>query len=351
MTNLATDIAGHSVVLHFTDPVAEYNALRHSAALVDRSHRHRLVLEGRGVVDSLNGLVTNDVAHLELGSGQYAAALTPKGKIIADVRIFRRANNTFLIDTAARAAEGWMGTVRKYLNPRTAKYTEQSAELVDLGVFGPAAAEKVAGVLSLDAQMLREQPPYALLETEWRGSQILIAVSSDLAVPGFDIFAPAAAGSALKEAFADAGVGVAGLTAWEMARIENGTPEWGVDMDDTTLAQEANLDRLHAVSYTKGCYTGQEVVARVHFRGHVNQNLRMLRFVSSAVPPRGAKLYGEEGREIGDIRSSAHSPKLGGVAIAMVRREAPVGSSVTVKWDNVECQAGVYEIPLEPSAA
>jgi folate-binding protein YgfZ len=352
-----TDVAGHSVVLHFVDPVAEYNALRHGAALVDRSHRHRLTLKGDAAADMLNGLVTNDVSQLEPGRGQYAAVLSAKGRIIADLRIFRRADGSFLVDAPARAAQGWMEVVRKFINPRLAMYSDQSLSLSDRGVFGPRAAENVAAVLSLDAQLLRTREPLELLETDWNGERVLIASSDELGLPGFDLFISSQSAPALDEAFISAGVTPAGLSAWEIARIENGTPEWGLDMDETTLSQEANLDKLQAISFTKGCYTGQEVVARVHFRGHVNQHLRMLRFVASVLPPKGAKIFstgeGDEApeRSIGEVRSAAHSPRLGGVAIAMVRREAPIGSSVTIRWEGTECQAGVYELPLEPTAA
>src|SRR6185503_18691450 len=113
----------------------------------------------------------------------------------------------------------------------------------------------------------------------------------------------------------------AGLDAWEIARIEAGRPEWGIDIDDATIPQEANLDDLHAISYTKGCYVGQEVVARVHFRGHVNRHLRGLRTADASPPAQGATLHDADGQHVGDVRSSVHSPRLGGVAIGMVRRE------------------------------
>src|SRR5690349_18100453 len=115
------DIAGHPVVLQYTDPVTEYNAFWHGAALVDRSQRHRLSVSGAGAADALNGLVTNDVAQLPSGRGHYAAALSPKGKIVSDLRIYHRRDGSFLIDAPVRAAAGWMGIVRKYVNPRTAK--------------------------------------------------------------------------------------------------------------------------------------------------------------------------------------------------------------------------------------
>jgi tRNA-modifying protein YgfZ len=324
------DIAGRAVVLQYTDPVTEYNAFWHSAALVDRSQRHRLSLTGSGAADALNGLVTNDVAQLVPGRGQYAAALSPKGKIVADLRIFLRSDGSFLVDAPVRAAQGWMAIVRKYINPRTAKYKDESESLKDIGVFGPRASEIVSGVLSLDREALRARERHSIIDTQWLGESVSVVTTPDLGMDGFDLLASADVIARLQDKLIAAGCTNVGLAAWEIARIESGTPEWGLDMDESTLAQEANLDQLHAISYTKGCYTGQETVARIHFRGHVNRHLRALRFVSVDVPPPLSEVFGEEDRALGEVRSSAYSPRLGGVAIAM---------------------AGVHELPVTQPGA
>jgi folate-binding protein YgfZ len=108
-------------------------------------------------------------------------------------------------------------------------------------------------------------------------------------------------------------------------------------MNDSTIPQEANFDALGAISYTKGCYTGQETVARVHFRGHVNRFLRRLHFVSASVPPTSAELVNDAGEVVGDVRSVALSPRHGGVAIAMVRREVAPGATLHARWAGGEC--------------
>jgi tRNA-modifying protein YgfZ len=130
-----------------------------------------------------------------------------------------------------------------------------------------------------------------------------------------------------------AGAVDAGAEALDTLRVESGFPEWGVDMDENTLPQEANLDDMHAVSYTKGCYIGQETVARIHFRGHVNRSLRRLRFLNGVVPPRGAVLQDSEHRGIGDVRSTAKSERDGAIGIGMVRREIDDGQSIDVHWE------------------
>ena len=143
----------------------------------------------------------------------------------------------------------------------------------------------------------------------------------------------------------DVGVVVAAGSneTWEIARIESGRPQWGSDMDDSTLPQEANLDELGAISYTKGCYIGQETVARVHFRGHVNRTLRRLRFVTRPAPLKGAELVDETGKVIGDIRSVALSPRYGGVALGMVRREVQPGTTLQARWSGGECSVQVEQ--------
>jgi folate-binding protein YgfZ len=157
----------------------------------------------------------------------------------------------------------------------------------------------------------------------------------------------------------DAGAVPAGLEAWEIARVEAGRPEWGLDIDDTTIPQEANFDELHAISYTKGCYVGQETVARVHFRGHVNKHLRGIRAPSVEPPPRGATLHDEGGTQVGDVRSAARSPMLGGIALAMVRREVPVGAQLIARWPadpadgstaHAERRVDVVALPFAPFA-
>jgi len=138
------------------------------------------------------------------------------------------------------------------------------------------------------------------LINEWKAGALtaMIARAADLDVDGFDVFIPADAVGTLKNHFHAAGVNAGSRETWEIARIEAGRPEWGVDMDDSTLPQEANFDELGAISYTKGCYIGQETVARVHFRGHVNRFLRRLRFVTRPAPPKGVDELTAREREI-----------------------------------------------------
>ncbi len=156
---------------------------------------------------------------------------------------------------------------------------------------------------------------------------------------GFEIFLPAHAAPDMIERIRQAGGVVGNLSALDIARVELGRPEWGADMDEGTIPQEANFDELDAISYTKGCYTGQETVARIHFRGHVNRHLRGLRLTAGGpMPPLRAGLVDAAGAAVGDVRSVVHSPRYGLIALAMIRREVEVGAPLRARWESTNDQ-------------
>lgn len=297
-------------------------------------------ISGEKAVELVTGMVTNDVSALAAGEGQYAAALTPKGKIVADLRIFALAD-ALLVDTSTAAGPGWKEMVRKYINPRIAPYHDLTSEVSDLGVFGRTARAVVSRVTGLDDRLLAALSPYGHVSASFNGQTLIVARVPELDVDGFELFVPGDVAALLRAQLAAAGAPQGGSETWEIARIESGRPQWGIDMDESTLPQEANFDELGAISYTKGCYIGQETVARVHFRGHVNRFLRRLRFVTRPAPPRGAELLDETGKVTGDIRSVALSPRYGGIGLGMVRREIPPGTTLQAKWPDGECSVQV----------
>ena len=315
---------------------SEYAALRSGALLIDRSDRVRIRFGGPRAAELVTGLVTSDVLALTAGHGQYAGALTPKGKIAADVRIFAD-DDGLLTDTSARASAGWREIVKKYVNPRVAPYRDVTSETVDVGVFGPRAGRIVASSTGADENALAALAPYSHLQVNVGGSGAMVVRVAEIDAEGYEIFAPRAVEKLLREKLLSAGSIPGSAKTWDIARIEVGRPEWGIDMNDSTIPQEANFDALGALSYTKGCYTGQETVARVHFRGHVNRFLRRLHFVGAAVPPMNAELVDDGGNVVGDVRSVAISPRHGGVALAMVRREVAPGTTLHARWDGGDC--------------
>jgi len=331
VTDALIDLAGQPVVLSYTSIGAEYEALRRRAIVVNRSYRARMRFIGAKAAEVLTGLVTNDVTALTPGQGQYAAALTAKGKVVADLRILALENG-FLTDASPRAREGWYGIVRKYVNPRLASYADESATLHSLAVFGVQARYVLEAITGVGHSAWGILAPYSHVTVARDGYTLIVMRSPELELEGYEVFVPAQHFQTLWDAALAARATPAGLAAWEIARVEAGRPEWGIDMDDATIPQEANLEELGAISYTKGCYTGQEVVARVHFRGHVNRNLRGLRAAGIVPPPPKAALFDATNKSVGDVRSSVSSPRLGGVALAMVRNDVPIGSQLMARW-------------------
>lgn len=297
-----------------------------SAVLVDRSARLRMLFSGEKAKESLGGLVTNDVVALAAGHGQRAVALTNKGRVIAMVRVFDRGTD-LLVDSEPASAEAFAGMIRKFVNPRTAKYTVISEQTACLGVYGASSTKLLAPLLDVSHETFDALPTLGL----WRSADGSVDVirSDDFSTPGLDVIAAPARIAELRAALEAQGLHEAAPDALEIAAVERGLPRFGVEMDAETIPQEANLDALGAISFTKGCYTGQEVVARIHFRGHVNRHLRWLRAESPM--PRGAVVVDAEGKEVGDVRSSVVSPERGPIAIAMLRREVPIGSDVQLR--------------------
>lgn len=326
-----------------TPTAAEYAQLRQDAGLVDRSDRLRMTFAGAHAAATLTGLLTNDVLALQPGHGQLAAALTAKGKVIADVRVFRPDAEHFLVDAPAAAGAGLLAMVRKYVNPRLATYADVSATIACLGVAGPHARQVIAHALECSPATIDLLPPYASAALPFADETVMVARAADYGVDGFDCFLNAGAAGALRDRLLGAGAAPAAPAAVEVLRIEAGRPAWGVDMTDDTLAPEARLDELDAISYTKGCYTGQEVVARVHFRGHVNRVLRGLQ-LAEPVEEAARVLFADA--DVGDVRSRAVSPRLGPIALAMLRREVEPGASVRVLSAAGSVDATVFTLPF-----
>src|SRR4029079_5436830 len=344
------EVGWHNVVLSYAGVAEEYRRLRSAAVVVDRSHRGRMRFFGEKSGEALTGLVTTDVLGIEAGHGGYGAALSAKGRIIADLRILAgTGGGSSLIDTPAKAWPGFLAMVKKYVNPRVSGYRDDSHAIRDVGIFGPRSREIVEALTGAGNDALSALEPYHHLDVVVDGQPVTVLRSPDLGgIEGYELFAPFELFDSLWRRAIDAGASPAGLAAGEVARVEAGRPEWGIDIDDTTIPQEANFDDLGggAISYTKGCYIGQEVVARVHFRGHVNRHLRGLRSGNDDPPPTGAQLIDDGGNHVGDVRSSVVSPRLGGLAIGMVRREVAPGAALKAKWETGERRVEVTALPF-----
>jgi folate-binding protein YgfZ len=274
--------------------------------MVDRSDRGKLLLTGSEAAEYLQGQVTNDVESLAPGQGCYAALLTHKGKVVADMRILR-GPDSLLIDTEPQALAALARNVDMYSIGRDVQLSDVTAERAILSLVGPAAR----------AALEVEPPPD---EHAWVEGEHGIYVTTDL---GVDVIAPAAHADAVRAAL---GVEPVSVEAAECVRIESGRPRHGIDFDTETIPQEAGLNE-RAVSFTKGCYVGQETVARLHYKGKPNRHLRGLK-LSEPGQMGDVVMLGD--REVGRLGSTAVSPLHGPIALALIRREAAPGAEVTV---------------------
>jgi folate-binding protein YgfZ len=308
----------------------EYRAVTEGCGIVDRSGRGKLALTGTDAKTFLHGQVSNDVEALAPGTGCYAAFLTPKGKMLGDLRILDTGGE-LLLDTERVALQELFNMIRRFSLGYDVQLHKRTTERGLVSLLGPNATS-VAGLEDLDGT------EDAHVSAEIAGVTVR-AVRTDV---GIDLLCDAADTEALRAALEARGAEPVSPTAADCLRIEHGRPRYGIDLDDSVIPQEAGLNH-RAVSFTKGCYVGQETVARLHYRGKPNRQLRGIRLSMPAEP--GTEMtFGD--RVVGRLSSVAESPSLGWISLALVRREAPAGSHVMVGPD--ELTAVVVELPFAP---
>jgi tRNA-modifying protein YgfZ len=300
---------------------SEYELLTESVGLVDRSARGKLLLEGSEAVDFLQGQVTNDIEALESGKGCYAALLDHKGKLRSDMRVLR-GDGWVWMDTEPLGLAALKKTCQMYSLGRDVRFEDVTADRAILSLIGPAARERLEVV-----------PPVG--EHGFVEGEHGLHVSTDL---GVDVICPAAAVQEVREALA---LEPASEETADCLRIESGRPRYGLDMDGQTIPEEAGLNE-RAVSFTKGCYIGQETVARLHYKGRPNRRLRGLRLSTPAVPGDDVLLGG---KRVGSVGSTCVSPVLGPIALGVIRREASPGDTVLV--GEAAAPAELVELPFE----
>jgi tRNA-modifying protein YgfZ len=310
---------------------ADYRAITAAVGLMDRSERGKLALSGVEAASFLQGQVSNDVEGLETGAGCYAAFLTPKGKMLGDLRILRT-EHELLLDTERIALQALFNMIRRFSLGYQVELHKRTLERGLLSLIGPDALA-LAGAAALGP----DEHAHAVVEVPDSGLRAR-AIRTDV---GVDLLCDAADTEALRAALEEAGVVAVGEAAADCLRIERGRPRYGIDLDDTVIPQEAGLND-RAVSLTKGCYVGQETVARLYYRGKPNRQLRGLRLSGPAEP--GDELQ-FEGRAVGRLTSAALSPRFGPIALGFVRREAPLGATVKVGASE-DLTGQVIELPF-----
>lgn len=364
-------VNGCSAVNDYGDWLSEHAALWHNAGVLDLSFRSRLCLAGAHRARFLHGQVTNDVNRLQPGQGCYAGIVTAKGKMESDANVFCLADE-LLLDFEPGLAEKISQRLEKYIVADDVQVVDAAPLYGLLSVQGPRAGEAVRA-LGLFPE-IPDQPFASLKISDGAWGEIYLARNPRLSnstptqplntqtasrgngftsrTDGYDLFVPndslnTMAGQLIAAARAVGGL-PCGWQAFETARIEAGIPRFGADMDENTIPLEAGLE-ARAISYTKGCYIGQEVINRIHSVGHVNRKLCGLRLAADleSLPEHGQKLF-QAGKEAGYITSAAKSPLLNAtIALGYVRREAgQIGTSLGLTAAKGESVAQVAALPF-----
>lgn len=304
------DLHGAQVPLRYRPLGEELRTLREGCGLVDRSWIGRLELTGADRLRLLNALVTCDVKSLAPGAGAYGCFTGPQGKILADLVALALGDRLWLELPAGRE-EAIAAHLRKYILADRVEVMPLE-DMLPVTLLGPRAAE----VLGSAAEAAGK--PWAHGRAGVLGSEVELARRPLLGAPAYTLWVSASiARELIEELLATGRVQAVGFAALEVARAEAGIPRFGLDYGAESFPQEAGLEEA-GVSYEKGCYLGQEVVARIHYRGQVHRALRGLAF--EAMPSRGAKILAG-GSEVGAVATAVESPDLGSIGLAVLKRQ------------------------------
>ena len=341
------NVAGVELPRHYGDPSGEYESAVGAVGVVDRSHRGRLVVFGKAPIQMLGGVLTGRMPAEQVerpgggstGRGEYSAVLTQKGRMVTDLRAFHTGTSEeerVLLDVPAAGREPLIGHLAKFLPPRLAKVEDVTGSTGMLTFVGPGSTRMIAeldlvgAATADDLDGLGEDE--AISATGSDG--VRVVRTKEVRGTAFDVFAEGEAVRTLWGRAVAAGVSPVGQGVWQTLRVEAGRPEYGQDMDDTTIPYEAGIVE-RAVDHTKGCYTGQEVIVRIRDRGHVNRLLRGLLLGDVPTPVVGVELFqGDDEKTVGRITSAVSSPHFGeAIALAYVRRAVETRTSVRVGVD------------------
>ena len=293
---------------------AQYRVLREGAGMLDRSSRGKLIVRGPDAAEYLQGQITNDVEALEPGAGCYAALLERKGHIQGDMRVLLLHEDEFWLDTEPESAAAVLRHLQMYSVGREVEIEDVGEQWAIVSLIGPRAQE----VSGADGPA----PEHSQRFRNWEGVEVL-AVATDV---GVDLVVKRDDLDPLLKLAEAAGAVEVSEAAAEIVRVETGRPRFGAEISPEVMPAEAGIVE-RAVDFEKGCYIGQEPVARLHYRGKPNRRLCGLRL--SAPAQSGEPLRLDE-REVGSLATVCVSPALGPIALALVRREAELGAVLEV---------------------
>jgi len=316
----------------------EVNAVRTSVGYADLSNRGKLRITGRERATWLHNIVSNMVEKLAVGDGNYGTFLTDRGKMVGDFRLLVR-DDCLLLDTEPELADSLPAAMDRFLISEDAEIHRDHDRWTLLGLMGPQSAEWVSRALVIDVPGLAL---YGSIEAERDGTRVVVSRQNRAGETGYDLWLDPSLAAKVRDMLSTAGVTEIGSDALEVLRIEAGIARYGADTHDDIIPLEARLD--HAIHYEKGCYIGQEIIARMHYRGHPNKLLICLRFDGGVVPEPLTDIYPEPGAEKrnGWVTSTTYSPTLDAViGLGYVRaQQAITGARFVVKvgddWVGVE---------------
>ena len=330
----------------------QYAALHEGAGIIDRTDRGRLLLTGQDRRAYLQGLLTNDIVALTAGTGCYAAYLTAQGRMIADVRLFELGDG-LLADLEPHVVSAVRDKWVMFVFSEDVQIADITSSTAQVGLYGPMSATTLAQALAAgagsgDADIFETMPLYASGRRDFHGEPVHVLRRDDAGVPGFDVILPRERQGELMDRLRDHGGVLVSPPAAEASRIEAGMPVFGKDMTEDTIPLEAGIED-RAISQTKGCYVGQEVIIRVLHRGHgrVARRLVGFTFVPGSNPAAGNKVVSGD-REVGTLTSVTDSPALGRpIALGYVHRDfVEPSTEVTVKGSETVMTAVVSSLPF-----
>ena len=312
--------------------MTEYEVVRDGGAgVIDLSAaRGRIRVSGAEATMFLNGLITNDVKNLAQNRWMPAVFPTVQGRLIGAVRVLRGSEPGVLIDTETASHEAVLKTISRFTLAGDFKVADVTSETALLTIQGNQAAEiieKVTGVSDLPENGVAEKDGVTIIRASHTGEV------------GFDVIIDSSRKAELQQALEDAGAQPIGEDTFEILRVEAGIARFGQDMDETNVVPETNLDE--AVSYTKGCYVGQEIIVRIKHRGHPAKKLTGLRFQTDQQVEPGAVILSKENQEIGRVTSAVVSPRLGSIGLGYVRYEHLAEGTQVVVGDGIEAIVGM----------
>jgi folate-binding protein YgfZ len=319
----------------------QYDAAHESAVIIARSSRGKVAVSGADRASFLHALLTNDIARLTKGTGAYSAYLTPQGRMISDMRVIETGDR-MLLDVDDDLAGPLAERLDRLIFSEDVQVRNVSQELAEVGLHGPSAAAVIERATGVSAAGLGSQ--YDNLRADAAGMDLTVVRDDSLGLTGFDLYLPHQDADRLRAALAEAGGVPCSEETAEVLRIEAGRPRFGLDMSTETIPLEAGIED-RAISFTKGCYVGQEVIVRVMHRGHGRVARRLVGLVlpGGQAPWRGdAILMGEQ--KVGEITSVAESPLMGApIALGYVHRDHAIpGTDLVVKGST----ALVHRLPF-----